>query len=181
MKQLEDLEQIKKQYANQLFQKGEQKKFQCIKDVVNDFSTFFSEKEFEVTKQRTRQKAITQATYGSLKAELSHGDPSSNYMGVQFSFDLDLTALKMSKMTVVLNRTTPGISSSITSGSSSKDSQLKQDISRTEQEIEDIKTRLDNFDSEKWKLFIKNENANSSYLFSEPYSSMYDLLTDLIK
>lgn len=175
LKKLEDLKQTKKQYFMQLSKKNDQKKSQYINDVVDDFSKFFQEKGFEITSAN----GLSEASYGKLKATLSHKDPSVNYMGVQFRFDLDLSSLNMSKIIVVLNRTKPGFSFS--THISSGEPELKDDILRIEKEIEEAETKLKNFDTEKWLLFINNEKSNPGYQFSEPYTSMYELLSDLIK
>lgn len=179
MKKLADLEQTRNQHFTQLSQVVDQKKEQYIKEVVSDFSKFFQEKEFNIT----AGNHIVEATYGNLKAILSHDDPSTDYFGVLFRFDLDLEKLNKSKITVILNRKEPGLSfsSSIYSSSDSEESKLNAKITTIEKEIVEVTTRLKNIDQEKWSLFIKSENQNPGYRYSEPYASMYDLLTDLFK
>lgn len=178
MKKLEDLKQIKKQQLTQLSKKVDQKKAQSIKKVVDDFAKFFHEKGFQIASRN----GFTEAKYGDLNVTLSHEDPSTDYFGVIFRFELDLKALNKSDVIVLLDSKKPGIQfSSNPSQSDSEESRLRNEILSKENEIAGVATRLENFDNEEWQLFIKNENANPGNHFSEPYASMYDLLADLIK
>lgn len=179
MKKLDDLEQSQNQYSEKLSKEIDRKKAQYIKDVIDDFSKFFQEKGF-TTKGGNN---VTEATYGKLKAKISHDDPSTDYMGVYFRFELDLTTMIKSKINIVLNDKEPRFSMSFQSSSQSdsEEARLREQISRTEKEIEKVSNRLETINNENWKLFIKDDNQNLGHQFSEPFASMYDLLTTLIK
>lgn len=177
MKKLEDLKAIASTYYKEIAVKNDQKKEQYIKDAINDFENFFREKGFSVTKKSNE----TIASYSELVAKLSYDDPSTNYFGTEFKFDLDLTALRKEKIIVLLNNKKPGltISTSITSGEDSD--KLQNEIASLEKDIEKAKVTLQNIDSEVWSFYIKDENANYGYQVGEPTISMYNLLEELIK
>lgn len=177
MKKLEDLEQTLASHYEQLSSKIDHKKRDYIKSVVSDFSRFFEEKEFKVI-SNTR---LVEATYGKLKATLSYEDPSTDFFGVLFRFDLDFSGLNQPNVIVVLNKSKPGLSVSSTYSSNSEEERLKKSISQKEATIEEVKSRIENFDSERWSLFVKDDKQNPGYQLSEPYSSMFEILTELIK
>lgn len=177
MKKLEDLEQSLSQYYKELSNKISQKKMDYIKAVVNDYSKFFEEKGFKVT----AKNRLVEATYGKLKATLTHEEPSTDFVGVLFRFDIDLSELNKSNLTVALNRSKPGLSASSAYSYSSEEERLSKSISQTEIKIKEVKNRLENFENEHWSLFVKDESNYSGYQQSKPYTSMYELLNELIK
>ena len=177
LKKLEDLEQELNKQLEILDKNICDKKEQSIKNVVEDFTTFFENKGFQVTNSSRKYTA----TYKNLNAVLSFDDPSVDYFGVMFRFDLDLTGLNMPKMIVMLNRNEPSFSISSHTAETDVNAELNRKISDTEESISKVTNRIQNFDNEQWHLYLKPDNQTNIYRKSKEYKNMFSLLSDLLK
>lgn len=176
MKELEDLEQELESQCEILSKNICDKKDQSIKSAIEDFTTFFESKGFQITHSQRKHTA----SYKNLNAVLSFEDPSTDYFGVIFRFDLDLTGLNMSKIIVALNRKEPGVSISSRIIQTQGDSELNRKISETEESISKVKNRIQNFDKEQWKLYLKSDDQANSYRYGKEYENMSSLLSELL-
>mgnify|MGYP000257442953 CR=1 FL=1 len=179
MKQLEDLKEIYENLCSKLEKQIIVKKDLYIQNVKKDFSDFFKEKGFQIN---TENDEFTTATYKSLVARLSHADPTTNYFGCLFAFDLDLKSLNDNEYSIMLDRGVRKWTSSTASTESlneSDDTKMQKEIDSVKSSIEEIQKLLDNLKSEIWKLFIKN--GNSTRYTNDGYLSMNELLSSIIK
>lgn len=180
LKELEDLKQVEKELSSQLGKKIDAKSRQYIKNALVDFEKFFVEKGFQITPGPSN----ISASYGSLKAQLKHSDPSVPYVGTYIRFDLCLQLPQKAEYIIALNQRgkKSGISVSFSSGTKlDPKSQLQMDIERLKEEIEKFKTRIADFQNEEWVFYLRNGDKSINPFSGEAFDSIYDLLTSLTK
>ena len=176
MKQLEDLKMIRNSLGQELGQKLKVKKEQYIQTIRSDFADFFRKQGFKIENQTL---SIT-ATYNELTACLSHKDPETSYLGYYFILNLDFKTFNNKNYTILLGRSEPSISVSVSS-SGPQDSNIQKEIESIQRSIEETKNRLEKFPQEEWKLIIKIDDSSQRNPTVGTFDSMREFLKSLME
>lgn len=177
MKKLEDSKIILRKLNSKLSECIDIKKNQYIQSAREDFSNFFTNKGFNV--QSENLSVI--ASYGNLKASLSHKEPKTNLVGCYFAFTLNLEKLNDKEYLILLNKSKPSTKIRFSPLSGPDSNSIQKEIDSVQHDIDITQARLNGFPEEKWYFFIKNDGLANKHICDDVYPSMYELLSSLIK